>query len=602
MRNYAHIATKIRETPWLMTPESLEVILSIFEARMNGKITSEEEIRAMLAGQDYGSDTEMNGQIVDGVGILPIYGPIFGKANLMTQLSGATSLEMFKSDLNSMLENPKVKSILLDIDSPGGTSSLVKSTGDMIYNSRNIKPVDAVANDAAGSAAYWLASQASRLFVVPDGKVGSVGAYTVHEDQSVADAHDGIKYTFISAGPYKTEGNPHEPLSQEGKEYRQEMIDELYADFIDNVARGRGKTTDHVRLHFGGGRMVPEKRALEAGMVDGIMEFEDAVAETSKAGSTQVAIPQYVFATGADTAISVSHDKLQELVKAHFQLSEAGMEHSDPGTGNPPTPKQREDDDVAIQSGSRRGDLPDGFPHVDVGDQPGSPRASAIENGGNMDEETQKKLYALLGVESEDAFVLAVEELHATSTALRGDTSRAAQELEFQSKYPDIWARMQENDSKLLDADAKKFVSELMYFQTIDGEGNKKKTQFGLSSLASETVEQAYTAFATGKGGLEEFTNVMNALNIGLVQYGEIGSNIEVVSETAGDDVPSNQLNTVEGSQRVRAAFATKIKEIQSANPKLSYREALAKASTDYPQLADAYQRSIVNERTSAAS
>jgi ClpP class serine protease len=210
-KDYVRIATKIRQSVWLITPEGLNAVLDIANSRLSGEQFDQEYLEELAASSRSSQDGENNYQIVNGVGILPIMGPIFGKANLMTQFSGATSLEVLQSDFRELLDNNKVHSVLLNIDSPGGTSDLVQEMGDEIFAARSIKPIHAIANTDAGSAAYWLMSQAQHLYSTPSGSVGSIGAYTVHEDQSTYDANEGIKYTFISAGPYKTEGNPHEP-------------------------------------------------------------------------------------------------------------------------------------------------------------------------------------------------------------------------------------------------------------------------------------------------------------------------------------------------------------------------------------------------------
>lgn len=284
--DYARIATKIRESIWLTTPETLDVILSIANKRLNGEQFSNEYLEEIMLRNNNHDDGESEIQVVNGVGILPIMGPIFGKANLMTQLSGATSLEVSQSHLREMVKDESIHSILLNIDSGGGTSDLVQEMGDEIYNARQSKPVYAIANTDAGSAAYWLASQANKTFVTPSGSVGSIGAFTVHEDQSVADAQSGVKYSFISAGQYKTEGNPHEALTDEGRQFRQERIDELYGNFVGAVARGRGVSTDTVKESFGGGRMLSSTKAKQAGLVDDVVSYDSLLGSLSRTSSS----------------------------------------------------------------------------------------------------------------------------------------------------------------------------------------------------------------------------------------------------------------------------------------------------------------------------
>src|SRR4029077_19028329 len=252
VRNYANIITKIVNTPWLITPQALDVILSIMDYRIkNGQLSEEElTIKLLNSNEDMGGG-EREGEFTEnGIGVLPIYGPIFSRADAMSQMSGATSLETMAADLDEMAANNNVKTIVLDIDSPGGTRDLVKEFGQQIAGVN--KPVYAVANSLAGSAAYWIGAQADQFYVTPSGMVGSIGVYSIHEGRSGADASEGRRFTYVSAGPYKTEGNPHEPLSTEAGEYLQSIVNDCYDEFVESVAAGRGVTTEVVRENFGG--------------------------------------------------------------------------------------------------------------------------------------------------------------------------------------------------------------------------------------------------------------------------------------------------------------------------------------------------------------
>src|SRR5581483_8663120 len=113
-----------------------------------------------------------------------------------------------------------------------------------------------VANTQIGSAAYWLASQAHEIVASPSSEVGSVGVYQLHRDVSKAMDAAGVKHTLVSAGKYKVEGNPYEPLAGEARDAVQQVVDDYYGMFVKAVADGRGNEpppTDGTA--FGGGRM-----------------------------------------------------------------------------------------------------------------------------------------------------------------------------------------------------------------------------------------------------------------------------------------------------------------------------------------------------------
>ena len=100
--------------------------------------------------------------------------------------------------------------------------------------------------------------------------VGSIGVYTLHQDVSKAIDAAGLKFTFISAGKYKVEGNSFQPLTDEAAKASQANVDSYYGNFTSDVARGRGVPVDQVRNGFGQGRVVKDYDAMRAKMADRI--------------------------------------------------------------------------------------------------------------------------------------------------------------------------------------------------------------------------------------------------------------------------------------------------------------------------------------------
>ncbi len=212
------------------------------------------------------------------IGVLPLTGPITQRGGgLMQMFFGGTSTDAFGAAFDSMMADDSVGAILMDVDSPGGGVYGVDELGTKIREARGTKPIVAVANSMAASAAYWLAAQADQLFVTPGGDVGSVGVYMLHADFSEALAMDGVKPTFISAGKHKVEGNQFEPLSDEAREQFQTEVDRYYDMFVGAVAKGRGATASAVKRDFGQGRLVGAKDAVAAGMADGVASFDEVL-------------------------------------------------------------------------------------------------------------------------------------------------------------------------------------------------------------------------------------------------------------------------------------------------------------------------------------
>lgn len=233
-----------------------------------------------FAGMPHAARLAQEGRTAGGVAVISLRGFISPRGSLLAQILGAgpSGLEGFRKALAEAVGDSDIGSIVLDVDSPGGIVDMVPETAAAIREARDVKPITAVANTTAASAAYWLASQASEVVVTPSGEVGSIGVFATHTDWSKYDEDMGVKTTLVSAGKFKTEGNPYEPLSEEAEAYMQSVVDELYGMFASDVAQGREVAESQVRGGFGEGRMLLAKDAVQEGMADRVATLEEAIA------------------------------------------------------------------------------------------------------------------------------------------------------------------------------------------------------------------------------------------------------------------------------------------------------------------------------------
>lgn len=274
---YRHVVTVVFLTPWAVLEATHAVIRDVVKMHVAGERLTAEEVEERIGA----GPARKPGYQAGAVAVIPLYGVIMPRADVFTQISGGTSLEMVKAAIEDAAADPAVGAILLDVDSPGGSVALVPETAAAIRAARARKPVVAVANTMAASAAYWLAAQADELIVTPSGSVGSVGVFAAHDDLSALQEKMGVKTTLISAGKYKTEGNPYEPLSDEARQAIQDDVDAFYAMFKADVAKGRGDTVATVEANYGQGRMVMAKDAVAAGMADRVDTFDGALARAA---------------------------------------------------------------------------------------------------------------------------------------------------------------------------------------------------------------------------------------------------------------------------------------------------------------------------------
>ncbi|NUS39517.1 MAG: S49 family peptidase [Lysobacter sp.] len=272
MKSYSRVYAAVMDRPWALLPSKLAAIVEVLDLRMAGLELSAEEISARI-GNPRRAEQSAQGSVA----VLPVYGVMSQRMNMLQATSGGASTEMLGRQFSDLVRDPQVGAIILDIDSPGGDVFGTAELGDAIYAARGSKPIVAVANSLAASAAYWIASQADEIVVTPSGQVGSIGVYTAHRDVSAALEQEGEKVTLISAGKYKVEGNPYAALTDEARAAIQDRIDGYYAMFTGAVARGRGVDVADVRGGFGEGRTVGAREAVRLGMADRVGTLQQTI-------------------------------------------------------------------------------------------------------------------------------------------------------------------------------------------------------------------------------------------------------------------------------------------------------------------------------------
>jgi len=278
MDRYAHVIQYALSTPWAIRPEYAAIIQDILAMRRAGHKFTAEEVQARIGAAPTRTQTKSSANIA----VIPIVGVIEHRMEAMGNISGGMSPDTIARSFRSAMDDPSVTSIVLDIDSPGGTVFGLSELGDEIRAARGKKPVVAVANSVAASAAYWLGSQAEEFVVTPSGQVGSIGVLSMHQDITGMLEQEGVKINLIHFGKYKVEGNPFEVLGEEARASIQADVDAYGGMFHRAVSKGRSVPVEKVRSEFGQGRMVMASDALARGMVDAVETFDDVIARLSK--------------------------------------------------------------------------------------------------------------------------------------------------------------------------------------------------------------------------------------------------------------------------------------------------------------------------------
>ena len=287
-----HLAARVFGVPLMVQIDKLMVILDAIGPRIGLREHVVVEglpvvvTRPAADDQDEEDDMPMAGRkpypvSPDGIAVITISGTLVKKASWMDAESGLQSYETIRGQIADARDDPGIRGLLLDVDSPGGEVGGLFDLADEVYALRESKPCYAIANDEAFSAAYALASSAQRLFVTRTGGVGSVGVIAVHMDQSGWDEKMGRKYTAIYAGARKNDFSTHQPLSDGARENLQGEVDRLYEMFVASVSRNRNLAPALVRKTDAG--LYWGEKAISAGLADQIGSFDDALAAVTQA-------------------------------------------------------------------------------------------------------------------------------------------------------------------------------------------------------------------------------------------------------------------------------------------------------------------------------
>jgi ClpP class serine protease len=249
--------------PWLITEEWLQTIVEIAERENEPP----QVISARLGRPLNNAPAAVRRD--NGVSIIPVVGPMFRHANMLTEISGATTTARVAQDVGAALDDPAVRAIVLAVDSPGGEATGIADLAELVRGAS--KPTAAHVEGQGASGAYWLASACQEVVASPTAFLGSIGVVL-----GVRPQPQGGRVQVVSSGaPLKRQ----ELLSAAGMTALQEKADAIEKVFVDAVAAHRRTTPAKVLDTFGRGGTLVAARALEAGMADRIGTLESLVAD-----------------------------------------------------------------------------------------------------------------------------------------------------------------------------------------------------------------------------------------------------------------------------------------------------------------------------------
>lgn len=335
MTDLPYLASRLYGTPLLIARPKLEVILGVVARKLAGD--------TLATPPPANVDAGMNGalQSLEGIAVIPVLGTLVRRSSYIGAASGLTSYHDIEAMAEQAFSDPMVKAVLLEIDSSGGEAGGVFDLAQRLraLSQTSGKPLWAIADEAALSAAYAIACAADRLWLTRTAEVGSIGVVAVHVDESVADAKAGLNYTFLHAGAHKVDGHPHAPLPAPVAADIQADIEQLHTQFIALVAGFRRLSVDAIRDTEA--RVYRGEAALQAGLADQI----GTRAEATTALQRQLAMSAGRSLRNQAAALSAAHTTSRSQpsskeISMNDQSTVSPVDETLEGSSANPTPQQ----------------------------------------------------------------------------------------------------------------------------------------------------------------------------------------------------------------------------------------------------------------------
>ncbi|HXG58122.1 MAG TPA: S49 family peptidase [Thermoanaerobaculia bacterium] len=301
------IAALVYNTPLFITPAKAEIISGVLL----------EHIHARIAGtprpgraEDAPNPAAFVGEILPSEGgrgatpyrvtkagqaVVTIDGELVNRGEWVGADSGLVSYDGIKHQLAVAVQDSRVRSIILDINSPGGEAVGMFDAAAAVRRAAATKPVYFIANGLAASAGYGIGSGATKRFITPDGMGGSIGTVLMHIDMSRAIENRGIKPTLIFAGAHKVDGNPFEKLPESVRQSFQDEVNRFYGLFVQTVAAGTGLSEDHIRGTEA--RLYVGQEAVDAKLFDSVATLDDVLTQTGTSIITTFTSPRVAAST-----------------------------------------------------------------------------------------------------------------------------------------------------------------------------------------------------------------------------------------------------------------------------------------------------------------
>lgn len=304
---YPHLAARIFNTPLLIHPQKLDAIIAGLGPRLldtsvintvGAPGVDLNAVPAEMFSTRRGERADAGYRMVDGVAVISINGALVHRSRLDANSNYLLGYNEIAGKVEDAMSNPDAHAVLMYFDSPGGEAQGAFEFAQRMMDLRGKKPMKAIADGMAASAAYLGASAADEFVVTRTGYAGSIGVVMRHVDFSRALANDGITVSHIFAGAHKVDGHPYAPLPDAVRDDLQAEVNDLYGMFVEAVVAHRGLTAEAVRKTEAA--TYRGVAAVAAGLADRISTTDQMISELAALRARSYSVGQPARATAND--------------------------------------------------------------------------------------------------------------------------------------------------------------------------------------------------------------------------------------------------------------------------------------------------------------
>ena len=244
---------------------------------------------AIRGGTDYVAVIRIDGAIVGGP-----------RNDVLFSASGMTTSEQIMYEMEKARKDNRAKAVLIRINSPGGSTGATQEIAEEMDKIKSAgKPIIISMGDTCASAGYWIASKGDYIFANPATLTGSIGVYMEYTNVEELMNKLGIHSEKIKSGEHKDIMSMYRPMTPEENQMIQQMVDDIYAQFISTVADGRQMDIEKVKK-IADGRILTGKQAMDLGLVDAMGNYYDALSYAGgRAGLDGETIPTKKYTSGS---------------------------------------------------------------------------------------------------------------------------------------------------------------------------------------------------------------------------------------------------------------------------------------------------------------